>query len=262
MFVADLRGALVRRWYAVLACLLLTGGLVVAGAKLVHASYQAQAWVLLLPPQSSVPTGSNPYLALGGLSASAQVVSRAMTDDTAVAAYKAAGVTSEFTVGSDVTTSAPVILVTAANVDAARARADLDVIVNTVAPTLVALQTGTEVRPSAYITSRILAQDRDPVPDRKAQTRAVVAAAGLGLGLSIVLVVLLDALLLRRARPHRHLHRIGRSRARPTPDANTLPDVDEDDRELVTTSSSDPGRRVSSNGMPVELDTDPISALR
>ncbi len=200
MFFADLRGVLRRRWWLLLLGLVGTCGVGAVAYSFVPATYETQAWVLLLPPQSAVPVGGNPLLGLGGLSATSQVVSRAVSDDTSLAALKAAGATGDVVIGADPTTSAPVLLVDVVDNTEAGARRTLGLAVASIPPKLVSLQSGSEVRPSAYITSQLLASQANPEPVRKSQTRATAAAVAIGLVLTLFLAALVDALLLRSRR--------------------------------------------------------------
>ena len=112
MYLSDLRGPLVRRWYIVLLGLLATAGLGMAAATAFPATYAAKANVVFLPPKSAVGDTGNPYLALGGLDTAASVVAHAMSDSATVHALAESGV-SGFTIEPDLAAGGPVLLVTA-----------------------------------------------------------------------------------------------------------------------------------------------------
>jgi capsular polysaccharide biosynthesis protein len=189
---------LVRRWYLVVVGIAVTIGLTFAARSVVPVTYQAEASVLLLPPQSSVGIGNNPYLALGGLTAAADVLSRAMSNDETVQSLHAAGTSGTYSVTRDLTTNGPVILVTADNSEATGASRTLKHVVDGLSPTLAKLQTAISVAARYRIVTQIITQDDTAHPVGKAQLRAMLVAIAAGLFGTLVACSLVDGLLLRR----------------------------------------------------------------
>ena len=102
-----------QRWYFTLIGLLITLTLCGLAALAVPVKYQAKAQILVLPPHTSVGTGGNPYLALGGLQAASDVLARAMSDGKTFQLLRSEGITGTYTVARDLTTSGPILLVAA-----------------------------------------------------------------------------------------------------------------------------------------------------
>lgn len=78
MKFADSVHGLVRRWYVLLPSLLLVATIAVGAWFAVPPGYSRSATQLLIPGESSIPEGQNPYLYLGGLSPAADVLVRAI----------------------------------------------------------------------------------------------------------------------------------------------------------------------------------------
>ena len=229
MLFTDILGTLRRQWLLVLLGLMVTAGCGLATLESVPPTYTVEAGVLLLPPQSSVPAGANPLLAMGGLGAAVDVLARALQDDQNVRALQDQGADADFTVIHDLTTSAPVLQVTSSGDNPADALRTLDIVTGSVPTVLSKVQEGLEMGKSSYITSTVVTRDTEPRIVRKGQIRILVAVLALG-GLSTIFVAaLVDALLTRRETrrvqqfdelppPHTHEERSdidGQSRATP-----------------------------------------------
>lgn len=198
MIMSDVVGALVRRWYLLLAGLLVAVGLLRAVMPMVPVTYEAKAVIVLLPPRTLENIGGNPYLALGGLDSVVGVLSRAMTTDAAVQQVRTIDDDASYTVEPDVTTSGPVLLITSeartpeAALEVAGAVADL-------APTqLAGLQRSSEVEPTSFITTSLVTRDTAATEQRKSQLRAMIAVGVGALGGIFMGITLIDGLLLRR----------------------------------------------------------------
>jgi hypothetical protein len=218
----SLGAILKRRWYAVVAGLLITAGLVGAAYQLVPPGYEVTAHVLLLPPAASVPAGGNPYLGLGGLDPAVAILSRAMSDSGTVLALRAEGASGEYTVLADQLTSGPVLLVTEDAKTAAGAVTTLDLILARLPVTLSELQTSVGTTPTWLITETVITQDVRATLDRKSQTRALIVALAAGLVLTLLLASGLDALLRLRARRRSRSPRSSK-KSRETVDAADTP---------------------------------------
>ena len=204
---SDLPRIMWQRWYFTLVGLLATALLCGLAAIAVPVKYQARAQILLLPPHTSVGTGGNPYLALGGLQAASDVLARAMSDGKTYQLLRGQGVTGTYTVARDLTTSGPILLVVAEDGTAAGALNTLSGILSQAAPRLRQLQDDLSVPQNTRLTSNVFTQDSVAGIQRKSQLRAILVAFAAGVFVTIMLVSAADSLLSRRRR--RRLARSG-----------------------------------------------------
>lgn len=197
---SDLPRIMRQRWYFTIIGLLVTIALCGLASMAVPVKYQAKAQILVLPPKTSVGTGGNPYLALGGLQAAADVLARAMSDGDTFRQLQEAGITGNYTVARDLTTSGPVLLVDADNSSPALALQTLRAILAQAAPRLTQLQDSLSVPLNTRLTTNIFTQDSTAAPQRKSQIRAILVALAAGIFATVLLVSAGDSLLLRRSR--------------------------------------------------------------
>lgn len=233
---SDLPRIMVQRWYLTLIGLLITVTLCGLAALAVPVKYQAKAQILVLPPHTSVGTGGNPYLALGGLQAASDVLARAMSDGKTFQLLRSEGITGTYTVARDLTTSGPILLVAAADSTPEGALSTLNGILAQAAPRLAALQDDLNVPQSTRLTSDVFTQDTAASTQRKSQIRAVLVGFAGGLFVTIMLVSAADSVLIRRRR----------RRAAATPD----PDLDRPEQSRASSRATDSNkdRRKRSQG--------------
>lgn len=198
MKLADMLGALRRRWFLTLLCLFLTAGLGVGAAQVVGERYTATAHVMFLPPAATVPTDANPYMQLGGLYQVADLVGVALSDQDTTAEIKAMSPKAVVTVMQDPQSSAPLLLITVVDIDRARAIQILDVMLAKVPTRLDGLQSVIDIRQANRVTSIVLTKDDIAEPTGFDQLRAIILAVAAGLLLTTLFVALLDGLWLRR----------------------------------------------------------------
>lgn len=210
---SDLPRIMVQRWYFTLIGLLITVTLCGLAALAVPVKYQAKAQILVLPPHTSVGTGGNPYLALGGLQAASDVLARAMSDGKTFQLLRSEGITGTYTVARDLTTSGPILLVAADDSTPEGALSTLNGILAQAAPRLAALQDDLNVPQSTRLTSDVFTQDTAASTQRKSQIRAVLVGFAGGVFVTIMLVSAADSVLTRRRR-----RRAAAKPAEPTPD--------------------------------------------
>ncbi|HTZ43829.1 MAG TPA: hypothetical protein VMB79_08185 [Jatrophihabitans sp.] len=196
MSLSSVWRTLIRRWYVTLLGLLLTLGLVYAGAKLSPPTYQARASVLLIPPKSQQE--ANPYLGLGGLQEVSDVLSRAVSDSVTTDAVTAAGGSAKYSVARDTSTTGPIILVTAEAPSAATALLTDKLLIQRMGPALTSLQAGQDVPAGAYINLITLSADQKAAVQRKSQLRACIAGGAAGLLLTVLLVAFAEKTANRR----------------------------------------------------------------
>jgi len=186
-FIRTLR----RRWYLVLATVIVAVGATAFVVIRMGPTYEATGSALVLPPLTTVERDAevqavgNPLLSLGGVSQARdlviqQLVSQSAQDEIAIA-YPGA----EYQVTQDFTNSAPVILVTMEAPSAEAASAALQAVIARVPVALATLQSGFQLPADASITSTPLIVDTQPQVLHKDQIRTgiVVAIAVLGIGL-------------------------------------------------------------------------------
>ncbi|QGN33881.1 Wzz/FepE/Etk N-terminal domain-containing protein [Microlunatus sp. Gsoil 973] len=111
MALAEFLGALRRRWYLLMAGLLITGALGYGAAVASPPTYTARGLVLLLPSQETLKTTSNPLLALDGLDLPGRVLVAYYASADARAQMEAAAPTASIDVSIDDSTGGPVIAV-------------------------------------------------------------------------------------------------------------------------------------------------------
>jgi len=209
---------MVQRWYFTLIGLLITVTLCGLAALAVPVKYQAKAQILVLPPHTSVGTGGNPYLALGGLQAASDVLARAMSDGKTFQLLRSEGITGTYTVARDLTTSGPILLVAADDSTPEGALSTLNGILAQAAPRLAALQDDLNVPQNTRLTSNVFTQDTAASTQRKSQIRAVLVGFAGGVFLTIMLVSAADSVLTRRRR-----RRAAARSAAPGPDGADRP---------------------------------------
>ena len=76
MYVRDLFLSLRRRWYLLPVVLMATVACAMVSADRVGPTYRSSATVVLVPPETTLGETGNPYLFLGGLQQSVDVLSR------------------------------------------------------------------------------------------------------------------------------------------------------------------------------------------
>jgi hypothetical protein len=180
MHLKDLGTTLARRWYLTLAGLLATAGLCIGTFTAVPPTYQTTADVVLLPPKTSVGTGGNPYLYLGGLQQAVDVLTRALTSDASRTELLGAVGAGEYDVVPDLSTSGPILIVTGTGTTSTIADSARNAVLDRVPTTLVRLQTSLSVAADSQITSMVLTADEKPKAILKTRLRAVAAAGSLG----------------------------------------------------------------------------------
>lgn len=197
MHLGEVGQALKRRWYLVVAALLVTVATVAGLMALVPADYETSASVVLVPPESTLGDTGNPYLFLGGLDQLVDVVARSMNDGLARSTIEdATPPGAAFTATADFTTSAPIILATAEASTPQQAADLLNVVVEQVARNLSQLQGDVGVPSKALIGSQVVARN-DPEALQKPRLRKVAVAGIAVLMLSLLLIALLDSVLTR-----------------------------------------------------------------
>jgi hypothetical protein len=204
MVRSGLRRALLKRWYLVLAGLAATMVLCFGAMKAVPVSYEASADSLLVPAVATTGGGQNPYLAVGGLTAPADVLAKAMGDVSILTSLRKAGISGSYAVSRDMSTNGPMVLVTAKDKTAAGALATLNAVVARLGPTMQRLQDSLSPPvPARYqLTVHPVLSAKSASPLRKSQIRALFVAAAAGLIGTVFGVALFEGFVIRRQARH------------------------------------------------------------
>lgn len=243
MELHDLVTSLRRRWYLVLAGLVVTAGLTAVVSSSVPPIYQMQASVVLVPGKSVIVEGGNPFLYLSGLVQARDVLVRTLgsTEVQAPIASRYPGAT--VAVQADATTSGPMVVISAEAQRPQAARGALHAMLTALPTQLVRLQDEVGAPTTARIKPLTLTVDNEATAVTKGRTRAVLAVVAVGIVATVLLTGLADGLLLARS-----------LRRRPTPDDGEHPAVPpgtpggretsdgQQAREVLPTSPGPPAR--------------------
>jgi len=195
MAMSGVFGTLRRRWYLVLAGLLLTAGLTAGAAVLFQPSYTARGLVLLIPPvDAETATGSNPFLGLGGLDLPARVLVASYSSNAAQQDIAKRAPDAEVTVSMEESTRGPVIAVDVKDSSAKGALGLLDYVSSSIPETLQRLQSEVGTPPSTTVTSIPLTMDTEAEVDRSDSMRMIILAAGAGVGLTVLMIFVVESL--------------------------------------------------------------------
>jgi hypothetical protein len=191
---------ILRRWYVVLAGLLITAGGCVFGYTHTGPIYQRSASELLVPGTQTVPQGGNPFLYLGGLSQASDVLVRALTADNLQRPILEGRTDVAVDIARDVSTSGPILVVTVNGPKDADVSAVFESILDAIPTTLSSLQAEAEVPAAARITVLPVTVDTSSSTTQKSrfETTAVIGAGGLAA--TLLLAALIDGLVLARRR--------------------------------------------------------------
>jgi len=204
MYLSDLGASCLRRWYLVLLFLMMTSGLVYLTGSKIAPTYEAKASVVLVPPKDPKNLTANRYLGLGGLSPAVDVLTRSLnSEETHLLVRESTGIaapTEDYEAAADVTTSAPILLITANAKTMAKATAILDAALDQVPINLTDLQQALKIEPDAEIISMEVASDDEPQRIDKTRFRLMAGVGAASLLAGATMVAAVDGLLLRRAR--------------------------------------------------------------
>jgi hypothetical protein len=201
----DVKGALRRRWYLLVAGLLATGGLLAAAVSLVGPTHEIKSSVLLLPPEVAVvgypatEAPGNPFLRLDGMDPVVSILVTQMTSkqvsDQMLAGQPGGG----YQVVQDPLTDAPIIVVTATAPNDAEAKVIRDRVIEAMPGALQDLQVEASVPPKARITLTDLVVDARASTVWKGLVRILILIAGAGIVGTVMLVGAVDAIARSRA---------------------------------------------------------------
>jgi hypothetical protein len=244
--VVELIRAVGRRWYVVVAGLILTGGLVaamtgglvVAGldALLVPVMYEAKASMLLLPPTKTVTeTTGNPFLNLGGLDVVSGVLSLSLTDSQTVSSLVPPRSKTTYTVTQDGSVSGSVLNVSVTAVSPREALATLTSIETLASTRLRTLQDSVDAPLNTQARIMTITDNTRAVPNFAALIRALIAVIAAGVVITFLAAIAVDSIARRRK-----ARKVEKMRAIPTDDGVTEPVPVEAESNDGTGDADDP----------------------
>ncbi|WP_295122199.1 hypothetical protein [uncultured Leifsonia sp.] len=194
----DVLRALGRRWYVLVAGLLITAGLAVGAYRITPPNYTASGLILLLPSKTAIGPGGNPFLALSDLDQPAGILVAYFSGSSAQAHVKAEAPTARYQVLINTSARGPIIEVDVTDKSSAGALKALDYVTEQVPVVLDRLQTQVSAPADAIITSMPLTIDSKAKADYSGTIRIVIAAVVIGLLLTGIVAFALDGLLASR----------------------------------------------------------------
>ncbi len=217
---------MVRRWYIVLAGLLLTAGLAYGATLATSSEYTSRALILVLPSEEAVGEDGNPFLALDGLEQPASLVTAYFTSTTAQREVAGLSATATYIVALDEQVRGPVILVQVTDESAERSLATLDYLTERVPQELRRLQDELRAPESSMLGSMLLDKDVEATEDNSTAIRLTIAACAVGLIATVFLAHWADGPLARRATRRAAKQRVpGEHAAAPAADQRGAPPV-------------------------------------
>lgn len=200
MDLVQLFRALGRRWYAVLAGLIILAIAGVLAFRFVPVTYDARASLLLIPPNKTVvETNGNPFLNLGGLDVVAGVLSLSLTDSTTVAKIAPPTSKTTYTVAPDQSIPGSVLDIGVSSRTAKQALDTLGTIEELATTRLHELQDEVNAPQSSQARVMVITNNNKATPNYSSLSRALIVVVAAGLVLTFLLTIALDAIIRRRS---------------------------------------------------------------
>lgn len=199
MKTLDVRGALRRRWYLLVAGLVLTGGLVALVLTRLGPTHEIKSSVLLLPPPVSVvgypnpEAPGNPFLRLDGMDPVVSVLITQLTSERMSDQLLAGSTEGDYQVVEDPLSQAPIIVITATAKTDQEAEAILDRVTAQAPQSLESLQVDAGVLPRTRISLVDLVRDDSATVVWKGLVRLVILIVAVGLGGTLLFIGFVDA---------------------------------------------------------------------
>ena len=225
MYLSDLMASLRRRRWLVLAAIVVAAGLCATAATVLTPRHESQANVVLIPPESTVDKGGNPYLYLGNLNQAVDVLIRAVNSDQVRTAVGDRAPDGAYEITSDWTTSAPMMILTVTAHTSAQVTRLQSAVLDQIPVALGRLQDDLAVPADSRIQTKVVSSDAMPGVDRKSQAQMLAIIGAGSLFAMLLMIAAYDNLRLRLARRKAAAHTV----ARP-------PDADQDDPAASATS--------------------------
>lgn len=200
MYFSDVMRGLLRRWYVLLIGFVLAGACAFAVFEAVPVRYEANASMLLLPPDESVELqpGSNPYLLLGGLEQALAVLTTRLGSQTLHEEIPSSA--GEYGVSGDTTSGAAFLLITT-QADSERNALDLLADVQDAAERqLIAMQEELEITGASSILLMPVTADVTATALSSTRMQLALAVAGAGIVLTVIAAASIEGLSATRTR--------------------------------------------------------------
>lgn len=198
MYLSDFLDSCRRRWMILLVLLAVSAALCIFAAREIPPKYEAGASLVLIPPVRTDDPLSNRFLDLGSLSNSVDVLARSMTSADIAEQLEEVAPGAVYDVSHDLTTSAPIVLISVTSDSAASTTDMLTSAIAQVPKSLKQLQSEIGVTPQFEIKSVVLSVEPTEANNKTRVRLVFVLAAGL-LFASSLAVAVIDGLLLRRS---------------------------------------------------------------
>ncbi|WP_159501570.1 hypothetical protein [Microbacterium sp. 18062] len=201
MYFSDLLRGLLRRWYVIVAGLLLAGGGAYLVFDAVPVRYEANATMMLLPPEESLGVeGSNPYLILGGMGQALAVLTTRLNAPVTRDALLGDDDETDYGVTADTTTGAPFLEITTQTVTEHDALAVIAEVQEAARAELERMQVELEIPAESIIGIMDVAADIEATRLSSTRMQLTLATATVGAVLTIVVAAVADGLLAVRRR--------------------------------------------------------------
>lgn len=200
MYFSDLMRGLLRRWYVLLIGFALAAGGAYLVFDAVPVRYEANATMMLLPPDENVALqeGSNPYLVLGGMGQALAILTTRLNSQ--VIQEELASETLEYGVSGDTTSGAAFLLITTQADSEQNALALLDDVQLAADAQLTAMQAELEVTEVASIRMMSVTSDIKATALSSTRMQLTLAVAGVGVVLTFIVAAAIEGLSASRAR--------------------------------------------------------------
>jgi hypothetical protein len=198
MELSDTLATLVRRWHILLLGLLMTGGLGWAVYQAVPTTYEASGSILLMPADTMVGKGGNPYLYLGGMRDALDVLVRRSSSEHSRQSVLSRFDGANYTVSTDPTTQSPIVLVTAQSKSPDDSMALRQEAMATIGRNLESMQNELGISDKSRIRMRELVVDSSATANTKMALQAAIVSVGAGLLCTLAATAFADKVLTRR----------------------------------------------------------------
>lgn len=208
-FSDTLRG-LLRRWYIVFPGILVIAGLAIGVWFAVPPGYSRSATQLLIPGETSIPEGANPYLYLGGLAPAADVLVRALGSENVLNEMEEDHPGVEIKILRDTTTAGPIIVIDVLASTDADAESVLGLLTVRTATLLEQFQREEDIPPENRMSVIPVTVDEQSTLEQRSRILLTAGVAAVGVVLVLLLAGLVDGFAQQRKRalgdepPHGH----------------------------------------------------------
>lgn len=192
-----LRG-LLRRWYILVVGLVVAVAVAAGVWTAVPPTYTRTSTQILLPGSGMIPSGSNPYLFVGGLAPAADIIVRGLGSKNVIEEVVRGRAGTTVQVARDQTTSGPVILITVESTSDRDAAAALAAMNQRTATLLDSLQAEENIPERRRISVVAVSVDKRGTAEQKQRLMMTGASGAAILVLTVLLASFVDGAMARR----------------------------------------------------------------